>query len=125
MDATLQQVFRESYERYRERHNVSLDQHQAALAIMQCQDEVLGYEEWRCEQDGHIDQQAHSCRHRSCPRCQQAYTQHWLEQTQARLLPCDHSHVVFTLPLVGGGLGGAGSAHQPAQSGIHFSTAAN
>ena len=98
MEATLQQVFRLGFDRYRERHGVSIDQYQAATAIMTCQGEDLGYEEWICAQDGHVEQQAHSCRHRSCPRCQHANTQRWLDKTQARLLPCDHYHVVFTLP---------------------------
>jgi ssDNA-binding Zn-finger/Zn-ribbon topoisomerase 1 len=98
MDATLQTVFKLGYERYKEHHGVSRDQHQAANAIMTCRCPELGYEEWVCQHDGHLEQQAHSCRHRSCPRCQSSYTQTWLDKTQARLLPCDHYHVVFTLP---------------------------
>jgi hypothetical protein len=98
MEATLQTVFRLGFKAYQARHGVSRDQHQAANAIMQCQGPTLGYEEWVCEQDGHLEQQAHSCRHRSCPRCHRAYTQAWLDKTQPRLLPCDHYHVVFTLP---------------------------
>ena len=98
MEATLQQVFRLGFDQYRQRHKMSIDQYQAAMAIMKCQGQELGYEEWVCGQDGHVEQQAHSCRHRSCPRCQHAYTQQWLDKTQARLLPCDHYHVVFTLP---------------------------
>lgn len=98
MEATLQQAFRLGFERYRQRHKMSIDQHQAAMAIMQCQGQSLGYEEWVCAHDGHVEQLSHSCRHRSCPRCQHAYTQQWLDKTLARLLPCDHYHVVFTLP---------------------------
>jgi len=98
MEATLQNVFKLGYTDYKARHGVSYDQHQAANAVMACQSTALGYEEWVCQQDGHIEQQPHSCRHRSCPRCQEATTQHWLDKTQARLLPCDHYHVVFTLP---------------------------
>jgi hypothetical protein len=98
MEATLQNVFRAGFDRYRQRHGMSLDQYQAATAIMSCQSQELGFEEWVCEHDGHVESQAHSCRHRSCPRCQHAYTQRWLDKTQARLLPCDHYHVVFTLP---------------------------
>jgi len=98
MEATLQNVFRQGFARYRECNGISMDQDQAATAIMNCQSEALGCEEWLCAQDGHVQQQAHSCRHRSCPRCQQRYTQRWLDKTRARLLPCDHYHVVFTLP---------------------------
>jgi len=98
MEATLQSVFKLGYARYKEHHGVSRDQHQAANAIMNCRRTELGYEEWACQNDGHLEQQAHACRHRSCPRCQMTYSQTWLDKTQARLLPCDHYHVVFTLP---------------------------
>lgn len=98
MDATLQTVFRQGFARYREHHGMSIDQAQAAQAIMACGSEELGHETWVCHQDGHVEQTAHACRHRSCPRCQSSYTEQWLDKTQARLLPCDHYHVVFTLP---------------------------
>jgi Putative transposase/Transposase zinc-binding domain len=98
MEATLQDIFRQGFAHYRERHGVNRDQYQAAMAIMHCRSGELGQEEWLCERDGYVEQQPHSCRHRSCPRCQQVYTQQWLDKTQARLLPCDHYHVVFTLP---------------------------
>ena len=98
MEATLKNILAQSYACYRDKHGVSVDQHHAAMAIMQCCENELGYEEWLCERDGHIEQQAHACRHRSCPRCQHAYNQQWLDKTRARLLPCTHHHVVFTLP---------------------------
>jgi len=69
MEATLQTVFKLGYARYKEHHGVSRDQHQAANAIMNCRRTDLGYEEWVCQSDGHLEQQAHACRHRSCPRC--------------------------------------------------------
>ena len=98
MEATLQSIFRSGFDSYKERHGVSIDQYKAAQAIMSCRQAELGYEEWLCQHDGHIELQPHACRHRSCPRCQRSYTQAWLDKTQARLLPCDHYHVVFTLP---------------------------
>ncbi len=98
MDATVQSVFRLGFEAYSRSHRLSIDQHKAARAIMECGTEALGHEEWICPEDGHIERQAHSCRHRSCPRCHGAYTHEWLEKAKRRLLPCDHYHVVFTLP---------------------------
>jgi ssDNA-binding Zn-finger/Zn-ribbon topoisomerase 1 len=98
MEATLQSIFRKSFSRYQKRHGISHDQYQAANAIMNCQRAELGQETWLCPQDGHLEHQPHSCRHRSCPRCHGSETQRWLDKTQARLLPCDHYHVVFTLP---------------------------
>ncbi len=98
MEATLQSIFREGFGSYQDQHGVSADQSRAAQAIILCQSESLGYEEWICLNDGYTEQQNHSCRHRSCPRCHGAMTHAWLERTQARLLPCDHYHVIFTLP---------------------------
>src|SRR5207244_12353225 len=34
----------------------------------------------------------------SCPQCAYLQTEHWLAHQQARLLACDHYHVIFTLP---------------------------
>lgn len=98
MEATVQDIFRNGFESYQKTHGLSVDQRRAAQAIMLCQSEALGYEEWICLNDKHTEQQNHSCRHRSCPRCHGALTHDWLERTQARLLPCDHYHVIFTLP---------------------------
>jgi hypothetical protein len=39
-----------------------------------------------------------SCRHRSCPQCAYLQTERWLARQRARLLACDHYHVIFTLP---------------------------
>jgi hypothetical protein len=39
-----------------------------------------------------------SCRHRACPQCAYLQTERWLALQQARLLACDHYHVIFTLP---------------------------
>jgi Putative transposase/Transposase zinc-binding domain len=37
-------------------------------------------------------------RHRSCPQCAYLQTERWLALQRARLLACDHYHVIFTLP---------------------------
>lgn len=75
-----------------------MEQHEASEAIMACGTDELGYEEWICLNGDHIEQEHHSCRHRSCPRCHGAQTHQWLEMMRERLLPCDHYHVVITLP---------------------------
>lgn len=98
MEATLQNIFNSEFDDYIDHHGISADQYNASKAIMECQTPVLGHEEWGCTSDGYVEQQNHSCRHRSCPRCQYAYTRNWLDKTQARLLDCSHYHVVFSLP---------------------------
>ncbi|MCG7874359.1 MAG: transposase [Candidatus Thiodiazotropha lotti] len=98
MEATLQSIFRSEFESYRKMHGLSLDQIKAAQAIMTCQSDELGHEEWLCRDDDYVLRQPHSCRHRSCPCCNGSYSQEWLDKIKAKLLPCDHYHVVFTLP---------------------------
>ena len=98
MEVTLQNIFKRSFDEYKKQHGLSLDQHKAAGAIITCGTEALGYEEWTCPNDDHAIQQMHSCRHRSCPRCQGAQDEDWLEGVRQRLLPCDHYHVIVTLP---------------------------
>jgi len=98
MEATLQSIFRSAFDSYRKKHGLSMDQIKAAQAIMDCQSDALGHEEWVCRNDGHVEREYHSCRHRSCPRCNGSQSREWLEKIKAKLLPCDHYHVVFTLP---------------------------
>lgn len=98
MATTLQRIFQHHFPSYPHKDVLSIAQAKAADAMMACCTDELGYEEWVCPKDGHIHKQSHSCRHRSCPQCNKAYTEQWLEKTQARLLPCGHFHVVFTLP---------------------------
>lgn len=98
MEATLRSIFQTGFEKYKQRHEMSIDQYRAAEAIMACQSDSLGHEEWACLEDGYTERQNHSCRHRSCPRCHSTHTRAWLERIEARLIPCDHFHVVFTLP---------------------------
>ena len=65
---------------------------------MQCWTAALGGHIQACP-DGHVMRVWYnSCRHRSCPQCTYLQTERWLALQQARLLACDHDHVIFTLP---------------------------
>src|SRR5207237_3008495 len=67
-------------------------------AVMQCRTAALGGHIQACP-DGHVLRVWYnSCRHRSCPQCTYLQTERWLALQQARLLACDHYHVIFTLP---------------------------
>jgi hypothetical protein len=49
--------------------------------------------------DGHVERVwDNSCRHRFCPQRAQLQIAQWLERQRGRLLSCDHSHVIFTIP---------------------------
>ncbi|OYV73126.1 MAG: hypothetical protein B7Z74_04450 [Deltaproteobacteria bacterium 21-66-5] len=72
--------------------------HAAAEAIMGCRTAAMGGHVEKCP-DGHVERVWYnSCKHRSCPRCGHLPTARWLEKQRARILACDHHHVVFTLP---------------------------
>lgn len=98
MEATLQGIFTACFAQYAQRQRMSLRMHRAAQAIMRCRTAALGGHVQQCP-DGHMSRmQYHSCRHRSCPCCSALPKARWVEAQQARLLACDHYHVVFTLP---------------------------
>lgn len=67
MEATLQSIFRGQYSQYREKKGLSVGQLRAAEAILLCQSEHLGFEEWACDHDQHVEREPHGCRNRSCP----------------------------------------------------------
>jgi len=95
---TLQDIFCASYPEYERTHPLPAHVRRAARAIMQCRTAALGGHIQACP-DGHVAGiWYNSCRHRSCPQCAFLQTERWLALQQARLLACDHYHVIFTLP---------------------------
>lgn len=95
---TLQDIFCTSYPAYERTHALPAHVRRAARAIMQCRTAALGGHVQACP-DGHISRVWYnSCRHRSCPQCTYLQTERWLALQRARLLACDHYHVIFTLP---------------------------
>jgi hypothetical protein len=95
---TLQTIFQEAFPAYEQIHPLPAHVRKAARAIMQCRTAALGGHIQACP-DGHFTRIWHnSCRHRPCPQCAYLQTERWLARQQARLLTCDHSHVIFTLP---------------------------
>jgi hypothetical protein len=73
-------------------------QHRALRDIAACRTAAMGGTIIRCETCGAVEYHYHSCRNRHCPTCQADRAQDWLARTQARLLPCDHYLLTFTLP---------------------------
>jgi hypothetical protein len=77
---------------------VRAGQRRALTDIAACRTAAMGGTVVRCETCGHVSYHYHSCRNRHCPTCQADRAQAWLARTQARLLPCDHYLLTFTLP---------------------------
>lgn len=95
---TLQTIFQAAYPAYEQTHPLPAPVRKAACALMQCRTAALGGHIQACP-DGHVARiWYNSCRHRSCPQCAYLQTERWLARQQARLLACDHYHVIFTLP---------------------------
>lgn len=76
-----------------------LPSHRRALHdIVSCRTPALGGSLYACDTCGTLAYRYHSCRNRHCPKCQEDRAQDWLERVRARLLPCDHYLLTFTLP---------------------------
>lgn len=72
--------------------------HRAMEEIISCRTPALGGSLYRCDDCGELAYRYHSCRNRHCPKCQEDRAQDWLARLRARLLPCDHYLLTFTLP---------------------------
>jgi hypothetical protein len=95
---TLQTIFQDAFPAYEQRHALPAHVRCAAHAIIRCRTAALGGHIQACP-DGHVSRVWYnSCRHRSCPQCAYLQTERWLARQRARLLACDHYHVIFTLP---------------------------
>jgi Putative transposase/Transposase zinc-binding domain len=95
---TLQTIFQDAFPAYEQSHALPAHVRRAAHALMQCRTAALGGHIQACP-DGHVSRVWYnSCRHRSCPQCAYLQTERWLALQRARLLACDHYHVIFTLP---------------------------
>jgi len=73
-------------------------QRRALDDLRRCRTPALGGSLYVCDTCGTLAYAYHSCRNRHCPTCQEDRAQRWLERLRARLLPCDHYLLTFTLP---------------------------
>jgi len=95
---TLQTIFQDAFPAYEQTHPLPAHVRKAARAIIQCRTAALGGHIQACP-DGHMSRiWYNSCHHRSCPQGAYLQTERWLALQRARLLACDHYHVILTLP---------------------------
>ena len=95
---TVQQILQQGYAAFEQRHPLPAYVRKAVWALLVCRTAVLGGHVQACP-EGHIERVwDHSCRHRLCPQCGWLQVERWLVRQKARLLACDHDHVIFTLP---------------------------
>lgn len=76
-----------------------LRSHRRAMRdIETCRTASLGGEVYLCKKCDLYRYSYHSCKNRSCPKCQNDQANKWLEQQKNLLLPVVHFMVTFTLP---------------------------
>jgi Putative transposase/Transposase zinc-binding domain len=95
---TLQKILQLGYAAYERHHAIPDHVRRAVWAILACRTAVLGGHVQACP-EGHIERVWYnSCRHRMCPQCAWVQVERWLAKQKARLLACEHYHVIFTMP---------------------------
>ena len=92
-------ILRAHGEAYTARHPVSALQAAVMRRLVACRTAALGGHVDACSRCGYTRVSYNSCRDRHCPKCQGVKRAAWLEARLERLLPVEHFHVVFTLPV--------------------------
>ena len=86
------------YAAYERSHALPDHVRRAVWAILACRTALLGGHVQACP-EGHVERiWYNSCRHRMCPQCAWLQVERWLVRQKARLLACEHYHVIFTIP---------------------------
>ena len=94
----LQHLLDTHYPAFEQTHSLPEHVREAVHCLRSCRTAALGGHVQACP-EGHVERVWYnSCRHRFCPQCAQLQIAQWLERQRARLLACDHYHVIFTLP---------------------------
>lgn len=94
----LQHLLDAHYPAFAQTHPLPDHVREAVHALRSCRTAALGGHVQACP-EGHIERVWYnSGRHRFCPQCTHLQIAQWLERQRARLLACDHYHVIFTLP---------------------------
>jgi len=98
MEATLQNILHHQFDEFAAKYRQPLHKHKAVSSIRQCRTAALGGHIQSCP-EGHIERICYnSCKYRFCPKCCALPQERWLATQKAKLLDCDHYHVIFTLP---------------------------
>jgi Putative transposase/Transposase zinc-binding domain len=97
-NVTVQQILQRGYTAFEQRHPLPAHVRKAVRALLACRTARLGGHVQACP-TGHVERVSYnSCRHRLCPQCAWLQVERWLATQKARLLACEHYHVIFTMP---------------------------
>jgi predicted Zn-ribbon and HTH transcriptional regulator len=94
----VQDVFEQFGAAYRRNHKLSIVQHKAMNAILNCRTARLGGHLDKCPECGYQRPSYNSCRNRHCPKCQTLSKERWIDAQKADLLNIGYFHVVFSVP---------------------------
>jgi hypothetical protein len=95
---TIPQILQRGYAVFEERHSLPAYVRKAVWALLVCRTAHLGGHIQACP-EGHVERVwYHSCRHRLGPQCAWLQVERWLVRPRARLLACEHYHVICTMP---------------------------
>ena len=98
MGVTIQSILQEHFSALNACLRLSRDMLNTAIRLRDCRTDAMGIH-LKCCPDHHVaSTEYNSCRHRCCQICNGLERQRWLQRWKARLLPCPHHHVVFTIP---------------------------
>lgn len=96
--STLPTLLPRGYTAYERTHRLPEYVRRAVWALLACRTAALGGHVQACP-EGHLERGWYdSCRHRMCPQGAWLQIERWLAWQQARLLACEYSHGLFTIP---------------------------
>jgi len=96
-------ILRRHGPQYRQQHPLLPSQQKVLEDLVRCRTAACGGQLYRCDQCAQEHYSYHSCGNRHSPKCQRQQTERWLEQQQARLLPCAYVLVQRETPVGGKG----------------------
>ena len=94
----LADVFRKFSVDFKRQCNLMPSQLRAIDDISKCMTSEMGGGHYHCSKCAKDFWRYHGCRNRSCPKCHGRQIKEWLEKRQAEVLPCQHFHVIATVP---------------------------
>ena len=96
----LSDYFEAHWDNYAKHPNryIRQEEYTAVSAMRICRTEVLGVEQYVCEECGEISKVYHSCKNRFCPTCSWTDTMKWAERLKYNMFALKHRHIVMTLP---------------------------
>lgn len=94
----VQDIFAQYEEQYRQTNSMTMVQHKAMSAILNCRTARLGGHLDICPSCGDTKPSYNSCRNRHCPKCQTLAKERWIDARKTDLLNVGYFHVVFTVP---------------------------